>query len=266
MEEMINPSLRISTMTLISQLDSEIILEELYNKLSINDTIKYIEYADKKPKGEKTKKVKKRKKKELIDSLKNAGKSKKRKYFYNQVTIHIMIDKIINVKIFNNGSLQMTGLKRFDQSDKILEILVDLFYKNQIISSTTILSKNIVMINSDFHIGFEINREKLHRLICDKKYYSSFEPIIYPGVNIKYYYNPSNIEDGICKCDGLCNGKGLNGHCKRITVAVFNSGNIIITGGRSIHQINTAYDFISKTINDNKNILEEKEIKCKEIE
>jgi len=260
MEEMINSSLRISTMTLISQLKSEIKLEDLYNSLSINGVIKYIEYADKKSKGEKAKKVKKRKKKASVESM---GKIKKRKYFYNQVTLHIMIDKIINVKIFNNGSLQMTGLKRFDQSDKVLDILVDLFYKTKIIKSTEIISKNIVMINSDFHIGFEINREKLHRIICDRKYYSSFEPIIYPGVNIKYYYNLSNLTDGICKCAGLCDGKGSNGNCKRITIAVFNSGNIIITGGRSIHQINTAYGFITKIINDNKEMLEVKEDKGK---
>ena len=263
MEEMINSSLRISTMTLISQLNSEINLEDLYNSLSKNEVIKYIEYADKKSKGEKAKKVKKRKKKESIESLDRIGKIKKRKYFYNQVTLHIMIDKIINVKIFNNGSLQMTGLKRFDQSDKVLDILVDLFYEKDIIKSTEIKSKKIVMINSDFHIGFEINREKLHRIICDRKYYSSFEPIIYPGVNIKYYYNLSNPNSGICKCDGLCDGKGSNGYCKRITIAVFNSGNIIITGGRSIHQINTAYAFITKIINDNKAILEVKEDKEK---
>lgn len=261
MEEMINSSLRISTMTLISQLNSGINLEDLYNSLSENEVIKYIEYADKKPKGEKAKKVKKRKKKESIESLERIGKIKKRKYFYNQVTLHIMIDKIINVKIFNNGSLQMTGLKRFDQSDTVLDILVDLFYEKNIIKSTEIKSKKIVMINSDFHIGFEINREKLHRIICDRKYYSSFEPIIYPGVNIKYYYNLSNPTDGICKCEGLCDGKGSNDNCKRITIAVFNSGNIIITGGRSIHQINTAYDFISKIINDNKEMLEVKEDK-----
>ena len=65
MEEMINSSLRISTMTLISQLDSKIILDELYNKLSINDIIRYVEYADKKPKGEKEKKNKKKEKKRI---------------------------------------------------------------------------------------------------------------------------------------------------------------------------------------------------------
>ena len=60
-----------------------------------------------------------------------------------------------------------------------------------------------------------------------------------------------------------CDGKGSNGNCKRITIAVFNSGNIIITGGRSIHQINTAYGFITKIINDNKEMLEVKEDKGK---
>ena len=30
------------------------------------------------------------------------------------MTIHIMLDKIINFKIFNNGKLQMTGTKNLN--------------------------------------------------------------------------------------------------------------------------------------------------------
>ena len=253
MEEMIHPSLHISTMTLISQIDSLIDLDQLYQSLNIDEQITYAEYSDKQPKGSKLKNKKKRK------TTKNEKLIKKRKYFYNQITLHIKIDKIINVKIFNNGSIQMTGLKNCDQSDKILDFLIERFYKDKIIQSINILSKKIVMINSDFHIGFMINRERLQRLMCEKQYYSSFEPIIYPGVNIKYYYNDSNNSNGICQCSGICDGKGLNGNCKRITIAVFNSGSTIITGGESIKQINTAYNFIKNIISENKSSLQEKE-------
>lgn len=254
MEDMIHPSLHISTMTLISQIDSLIDLPRLYEYLNIDEQITYVEYADKPPKGAKLKNKKKRKKKIVQNS------TKKRKYFYNQVTLHINIDKIINVKIFNNGSIQMTGLKNCNQSNIILDILTRRFYKDKIIESQTIKSMKIVMINSDFHIGFMIHRERLHRLMCEQQYYSSFEPIIYPGVNIKYYYNESKpSSNGICKCDSVCDGKGLNGNCKRITIAVFNSGSTIITGGESIKQLNTAYDFITNMIHQHKDSLEEKE-------
>ena len=65
--------------------------------------------------------------------------------------------------------------------------------------------------------------------MIDKEYYSTFESCIYPGVKIKYYYNENNTNNGICNCDGCCNGKGINGDCKSITIAVFNSGKALIT-------------------------------------
>jgi len=249
-EDVIHPSLRISTMTLISHVDSVIDLKKVYDNISINDTITYLEYAENPPKGKKQKVVKRRKKDD----------HKKRKYFYNQVTMHINIGKIINVKIFNNGGFQMTGITDPSQSDKILSFLTELLHEKELIESKNIIDKEIVLINSDFDIGFKINREKLHRLVTDKEYYSSFEPIIYPGVNIKYYYNLSNpSQNGICQCDCICNGKGKNNNCKKITIAVFNSGKALVTGGRNIKEINTAHNFITNLIDENKELLIEKE-------
>ena len=77
---------------------------------------------------------------------------------------------------------------------------------------------------------------------------------MYPGVNIKYYFNSINNHNGVCKCINKCNGKGKN-CCKKITIAVFNSGKIIITGGQSYEHLNIAYDFINQIINNNKSEL-----------
>ena len=250
METVINPALRISTMTLVAHINSLIDLQKVYEKLSVNEKITYLEYADKPPKGKKQKEVKRRKKDD----------HKKRKYFYNQVTLHINIGKIINVKIFNNGGIQMTGLKKYSQSDEILTFITDLFDEKGLIQSTEIKSREIVLINSDFDLGFKIIRERLHRLVTEKQYYSSFEPVIYPGVNIKYYYNLNNpIQNGICQCDCVCNGKGKNKDCKKITIAVFNSGKALVTGGRHPTEINTAYHFITTLIDENKELLMESE-------
>ena len=46
-------------------------------------------------------------------------------------------------------------------------------------------------------------------------------------------------------------GKGCgNGQCKRVTIAVFASGKIIITGGRSIEQLVDSYNFIKGVLDD----------------
>ena len=118
------------------------------------------------------------------------------------------------------------------------------------------MNHKLVLINSDFDIGFEINREVLHKEIIDSGVYSSYEPCIYPGVNIKYFMNTTNF-DGICDCSEMCNGKGRadgDGDCKKVTIAVFKSWKIIITGGQHTDQLETAYRFIKNFIDERKEL------------
>ncbi len=172
-----------------------------------------------------------------------------------------MCDKRVNVKIFNNGRIQMTGIKNENQGLKTTNILIDEFNSISEENKISIFdSDNIkldgeietVLINSDFDIHFNIDREILHRLIVELGYYSSYEPCTYPGVNIKYYHNPKYNNFGICECEKPCNGKGKDNTCKKITIAVFKSGKIIITGGRNKENVKVAYNFITDILNENK--------------
>lgn len=261
-------NLHISAMVQIGKLNATINIENLADNLDINKNIYYIEYGSKINKGVNNKKFSKK-------------KQENRKYFYNQVTIHIYNElkenKRVNVKLFNNGRVQMTGINSDTIGETTLEIL--LYELNQIKNKSIIFDINddeknekdeedekndkdkeikstseleTVLINSDFDIGSEINREILHRKIIENGYLSSYEPCNYPGVNIKYYMNPLRNNFGICDCEKPCNGKGKDNSCKRITIAVFKSGKIIITGGRNKNQIQTSYEFITEFINENR--------------
>jgi len=168
--------------------------------------------------------------------------------------IKIKFKKIINVKIFKNGRIQITGLKYEKQGIDIIHKLIKLFNEKKISNDCDIkmIDYSIVLINCDFELKHEINRYKLHEKLMENNIYSSYEPCNYPGVNIKYYINENN-NDGICCCNKICDGKGdgkSDGNCKRITIAVFKSGSIIITGGRNIEQILKSYEFINKFIKD----------------
>ena len=244
---LITSDLHVSAIVQIGKISSEINLRELAEYLCINDRVLYIEYGSEISKG---------------DNLEKIKKSKKiKKFFYNQVTLHIWLGKRINMKIFNNGRIQMTGIKNELQGNETIQLFIEEINKIsdenkiKIFDSTEIYQVEpiqTVLINSDFDIYFEVNREILHRLIVDRGYYSSYEPCTYPGVNIKYYYNPILNNFGICDCDKPCNGKGKDNTCKKITIAVFKSGKIIITGGRNKENINSAYKFITEFINENK--------------
>ena len=244
-------NLHISAMVQISKLNTKVELSKLADLLEINDNILYIEHGSHISKGVNNKKISKK-------------KSENRKYFYNQVTVHffnnLKANKRVNAKIFNNGRVQMTGINSDQIGETTIQILLSECNKLSSDSKLEIFETETidvveeletVLINSDFDIHNEINRESLHRLIIMNGYMSSFEPCTYPGVNIKYYHNPLKQNFGICDCEKPCNGKGKDNTCKKITVAVFKSGKIIITGGRSKENIQTAYVFITEFIAEN---------------
>ena len=244
-------------MVRVGELNTQINLDKFYDNIEINDKIKYIEYGSEKEKGEKIKKIK------------NPRNNKEKKHFYNQITMHIQLDKIVNLKIFKNGRIQMTGIKKEkEHSEKTVEILLNEINNNK--NKKEIINREIedvkclllktALINSDFDMGYKINREMLHRLIIDNGYYSSFESCIYPGVKIKYYYNELLNNKGICNCESKCTGKGINNDCKKITIAVFNSGKIMITGGSSYKHVEIGYKFITDFIKKHEELIKMKEI------
>ena len=140
--------------------------------------------------------------------------------------------------------------------------------ENGLLASNTCKIKDykIVLINSDYYLGFEIKRDVLQELLTHRyNIFSSYEPCIYPGVNSKYYFNEQYINkdyQGKCYCDVYCNGKGTgsgNGQCKKITIAIFQSGSIIITGARNMDQIKRAHKFINTIIDENYEAIKKEE-------
>ena len=241
-------TLRISTMTACAEIRSNICLGKLYEQTHLSDFIKYVEHGDNNYKGFALKNTKKKR------------KEKAKKTFFNQVTLHCFYDdKIINVKFFNNGKIQMTGLKYEEQGSKLYDVLFDMFksYKETFDGRLDLLNYRIVLINSDFSLNKGVNRDLLQDNLATNNYYSTYEPCVYPGVNIKYYFNSNNC-DGICNCKSVCGGKGTadgDGECKRVTIAVFKAGNIIITGAKHRYQLETCKDFITDFINNINNII-----------
>jgi TATA-box binding protein (TBP) (component of TFIID and TFIIIB) len=242
--------IHISAIVQLGQISSNINLLEFAQALSLSDNILYIEYGSDVTKGESKKKPKK------------ANRDHPPKFFYNQITLHIFNTKRINVKIFNNGRIQMTGINDESQGQQTIQLLLDEISKISsddklsIFDSKTLEQGPIetVLINSNFDIYREINREALHRAVVSHGYYSSYEPCSYPAVNIKYYYNPEKNNFGICDCEKPCDGKGKNGTCKKITVAAFKSGKIIIVGSTK-DNISTTYKFITEFIQENNDTL-----------
>ena len=258
-----------------------------------------------------------------VDNIKNhnciPSKKKIKGGFYNQQTLLIKIKngKKINLKIFWNGNVQLTGLKIEDEGKEAINRLIEIIkeinlhlksnnlFKNYKIpfllgnisdkkTSDSFLNdknKNIVkcnindiklvnfkvcLINADFVINFEIKRNILYELLKKKyKIMVSYEPDYYQGVNSKFYWNKRwNSEfnySGICRCSkgSGCNGKGEgngDGDCKKVTIAIFQSGKIIITGSKNYCQTRDAYMFINEILDENYELIKKSKFLLKKTD
>lgn len=180
------------------------------------------------------------------------GKNKKKKTnletFQNQVSLDVRVKskkETLNVKLFLNGSIQITGSKSVeDFINTMLVIFKELRKSKAILDKKTmkindikfgdkienlkisnIKNFKIGMINSNFNLGFGINQHKLYELLSKDKYTCRYYPSGHSSVNIKHEYMGEIT-----------------------SLLVFDKGSIIITGAKNCGHILNAYEFINKYI------------------
>lgn len=144
--------------------------------------------------------------------------------------------KKLNIKIFKNGSIQMSGVKNYNYTNRALNKLVyrlteindNIIIEN--IDNLGIYNFNIYMINSNYKIAININRKKLFDILCMKKIKSSYEKCIRACVIVKYLPKVKNDKE------------------KEVSIFIFEKGNIIITGARCFEHIVESYNYINDII------------------
>lgn len=167
----------------------------------------------------------------------NKNKKKRDKYFLNSVTTNMIfkykqksgeiVNKLINIKITKTGRFQLTGCKDDDLAVRAVQFLLlmkksqewtgeELFTLNDKIQNMKVENsldevkenknneKNVYMIlqtvmkNRNVHVGMNINRESLDRIINDNyaDYISIFDGTTSgAGVNIKILVDENDEED-----------------------------------------------------------------------
>ena len=203
---------------------------------------------------------------------KRKNKRVNKKNFFNQVSLLINMGNlnknrrkkkkdIINVKFFNNGSIQLTGCKSISTVVFVINKLFTMM-KNPIITETEtnteiktdINTENdtkyyaepiifvdildlydikICMINSDFSIGFNIDRYKLFEVINlnpNELYDCVYDSSRHASVMIHYHHGEIDKKKK-----------------KEIitTILVFAKGTVIITGSRNYMKLMECYKFIN---------------------
>lgn len=175
--------------------------------------------------------------------------------FYNQVTVVIRVHEgkyedlndeyKINVKLFRNGSIQISGLTNIEYANRALNKLIVCLKQikarkidSKIVeiqycrdsSKLGIYDFQIYMINSNYKVNMMIDRNKLFNLLLRKKIKASYEKCIRACVIIKYVPLNDNTEE------------------KEVSIFIFEKGNIIITGARNYHHIVDSYTYVNSIL------------------
>ena len=144
------------------------------------------------------------------------------KTFFNQATLVIRKAlpgrgwKEVNIKLFANGGVQMTGVPTPEFSQIAIGYVISQIKEKdpEIFTGDAAITKfRIQLINSDYSINRQIYQDKLHKILSNVyNLFSSHESTIYQGVNTKYYYNKKGniLRPGICECKSACNGQGAS--------------------------------------------------------
>jgi TATA-box binding protein (TBP) (component of TFIID and TFIIIB) len=197
------------------------------------------------------------------DKLSESYVSKNNGKFYNSIIFNwhtkYQNKTIVSVKIFPNGKVQVAGLSNIKSCAYIIRKVHNkckCFYVYP--QQAQISDVKIAMINSDFKLNKALNLTKF----CDILSYNTiqsdgnflsiiYQPIKYPAINTKFICddNLSKYFEHIYKYSLK---KKFN---KTISILIFRSGSIIITGGNNIEEYLFTYNYLLNLINVNKNDL-----------
>ena len=171
---------------------------------------------------------------------------------YQNIVIEYIKHKILHNSNINNNNISLKCVNNITNiiinyvkdSNKIINNKFD-------ISLLNIYDFKNSLINSDFSFinTFCIDRNKLYNMLLNEGYFVIYKNDSYPAVKLCYYYNESyELNNGICKCNIKCNGKGdglVNGDCKCITIPIFQSGAVLIFGKCEPKHVFYIYNFIT---------------------
>ncbi len=179
---------------------------------------------------------------------------KQKSAFYNCFVIILRlydddnkIFKEIHCKIFNTGKIEIPGVQNNNIFIKSCNFIINLLNNLSNIDYKIMFEKTeTILINSNFHCGFYINRQKLFNIM--RRNYNlnaSYDPCSYPGIQCKYYIE--NLQ---------------------ISFMIFRTGSILIVGKCEDDIIFKTYEFIKKILHDNyheiKELYDNENIKIKD--
>jgi TATA-box binding protein (TBP) (component of TFIID and TFIIIB) len=112
---------------------------------------------------------------------------------------------------------------------------------------------NVNCINVYFNINFTINRQRFYEKLIQMNYICKYKPESYSGIKLLYKIPLQRIKNGLCICTTKCT-------CLNITFLIFQSGNVIATGFKTMEQIDKITSEFLELCDDLKSNIQKREL------
>lgn len=178
-----------------------------------------------------------------IELLKNKNK------FYKNNSM-ILYDSTTDLIYYNNDliigkiayDIDATKVTDVDSVRDVLEVdyscnpFVNAHYLLHLPTDNGTIHSNVNCINVYFNIMFHINRQRLYEKLIEMNYICKYSPETYSGIKMTFKI-PIHADHvrrvGQCLCSSKCT-------CTNVTFLVFQSGNVIASGFKTMHQVSEA--------------------------
>lgn len=156
------------------------------------------------------------------DSPAKRAKAAPSKAFFNQLTVK---SDSTSIKIFSNGAVHVTGARNLvhflDIIDRVCTALGSLMTTQPLLESAS-----ISMINATFGARRLLPLQIMRQAFENAGHAASYDPETYPGINAKILVSE-----------------------KVVTVLVFTTGNVIISGAKTPEHVSDVYCVVCAIIN-----------------
>ena len=168
----------------------------------------------------------------------------------------------IHVKIFNTGKLEIPGILNTNLYERIKVFIIGILSQHflpHILDFRPPTSENVI-INSNFYVGFNINRDILHGILRSEKYKidTIYDSCTYPAVKSKFYFcntlgfDPVVQRGTILPEDRALKTKDIvkSNKYTKVSFMVFRTGSCLIVGNCTEEILMFVYEFVKKVLTD----------------
>jgi len=170
-------------------------------------------------------------------------RGKIKKTFFNQVTLNYFDISNKSIKVFSNGKLQITGISSCYECHHVIGLITTWLNRENVSDPISVTDAYFGMLNVNFSVKYCLDLALLNRqLNMNENVMSVYNPETYPAINMKLQLSPGEY---------MCSTKTN----KNISIFVFGTGNIVITGSKCIEAVFEAYAFIVDKISKTPDVL-----------